>query len=297
MKFGFVVPNFDPYGIMQILDSGVAAEEAGFDSCLVAEHVMLPYTNRSFDAWGILFYLAAKTSRIDLGTCITLLPLRHPTLLAKMATTLDLITNGRTILGVSVGWHKPEFDAYGNCGLHQDWNETSHRVRRMRESLEIMDRLWRQEKVDYKGKYYHVDGAVLDPKPASTPRPRVWIGGTGDYILKMTAKMADGWISRPRTQTATREALMEQMLRLESYSKSCGRIRPVTRSFFCPFIVPDGVNSIAPMPYAFCGKSEAISKVEMAKELGFHYFLAWFYPPNKMKELLTQFSKEIILSF
>ena len=84
----------------------------GFDSILFPDHYMSPWTNVKFDTWSLIAYLAGKVSKIRLGTCVTPIPLRHPSVLAKIVATTDILSGGRVILGVGAGWVKDEFVAY-----------------------------------------------------------------------------------------------------------------------------------------------------------------------------------------
>ncbi len=116
------------------------AEEEGYDYFLVTDHYMQPKFNGHPEVWTLLAYLAAKTSRIRLGTCVTPLPLRPPAMLAKTIATLDNLSAGRVILGAGFGWYEPEFDAFST------WLENRERIAYSREALKLMFRLWNEEK-------------------------------------------------------------------------------------------------------------------------------------------------------
>src|SRR3989442_15971956 len=122
------------------------------------------------ETWTALTYLAAKTEKIRLGTLVTPIPFRPPGMLAKTVSTLDLLSNGRTILGVGAGWSRTEFEGYSK------WNSNKIRVDKTREGLDLILKLWTQEKVDFKGKFYHANGAVLEPKPVQKPHPPLLFG-------------------------------------------------------------------------------------------------------------------------
>ncbi|MFQ5999020.1 MAG: LLM class flavin-dependent oxidoreductase [Candidatus Bathyarchaeia archaeon] len=294
MRFAITIPNFSPWTIPLITDMAKKAETLGYDGCFLNEHLMLPFQNESYDPWILLSYLAHETTTIKLGTNVTLLPFRQPTLLAKMATTLDILSNGRLIVGVSVGWFETEFEAYGHCGMHEGWNNVGSRVRRMKESLEVMNKLWAGDRVAYKGKYYTVENAVLQPKPIQKPHPPVWVGGTKSYVLKLTASLADGWISRPRSQTVPLGALREQMEMLKQLHRRSGRDGQLTYSHYGGFIVPEGVESIEPLPYAFYPMNKAVDSIEEIKQMGFDWYITWFYPVDKSLELMKRFADEVV---
>jgi probable F420-dependent oxidoreductase len=190
MRFGVVFPAYGPYCDRKFAERmAVEAEERGINGIFIWDHYMLPDGNRTLDAYVLLSYLAAKTERIRLGTCVTPLPFRNPAMLAKIIATLDVLSEGRTIVGVGAGWHRPEFEAYS------EWSDASVRVRKTREALELMTQLWTKEEVDFKGEFYSAKGAVLEPKPIQTPHPPLWFGTTGKMMLKLAARYGSGWIT------------------------------------------------------------------------------------------------------
>src|SRR5438046_8937054 len=139
----------------------------------------------TFETWTALTYLAAKTEKIRLGTLVTPIPFRPPGMLAKTVSTLDLLSNGRTILGVGAGWSQTEFEGYS------EWNSNKIRVDKTREGLDLILKLWRQEKDDFKGKFYHAKGAVLEPKPVQKHHPPLLFDGIGPRMLRTAAAYAD----------------------------------------------------------------------------------------------------------
>jgi alkanesulfonate monooxygenase SsuD/methylene tetrahydromethanopterin reductase-like flavin-dependent oxidoreductase (luciferase family) len=167
----------------------IKADELGYDSFLVLDHFILPRTNRNIDAWTFLPYLAAKTEKIRLGTCVTPIPLRPPAILAKIIASADVRSNARVILGAGVGWHKPEFDGFSK------WLEDRERVAYTREALDLITKLWTQDKpVNYEGKYVSSKGGVIEPKPVQKPYPQIWFGAHSPYTLKLTGRYGRGWI-------------------------------------------------------------------------------------------------------
>lgn len=182
------------------------ADELGFDSLLSWDHFMLPWSSRTFDVWSLLSFLAAKTERVRLGTCVTPLPFRHPAVLAKIVSSVDFLSNGRVILGVGAGWHKPEFDGYSK------WDRDGVRVAKTREALGIIHGLWTKGRLSYKCKYYQIKDAVLDPKPA-IPIP-MWFGVQGRKMLSLAAEYGSGWIPvmiSPREYARLKTILEEEL--------------------------------------------------------------------------------------
>ena len=164
------------------------ADRRGFWGYVIPDHYMTPgrYAgNSTLDAWTALTYLAARTEKIHLGTLVTPIPFRPPGLLAKVVSTLDIVSAGRSLLGVGAGWSRPEFDGYG------EWSSAKNRVDRTDEGLQLILRLWQDKTVDFKGRYYNARQAVLEPKPVQKPHPPLLFGGEGPRMLRMAGKYAD----------------------------------------------------------------------------------------------------------
>jgi alkanesulfonate monooxygenase SsuD/methylene tetrahydromethanopterin reductase-like flavin-dependent oxidoreductase (luciferase family) len=189
LKFGIVYPNKGEYVDPKLaMQAARLAEECGFEFFLTWDHYMLPNENSMFDAWSLLSYLAGGTSRIRLGTCVTPIPFRPPAMLAKIVASLDSLSDGRVILGVGAGWHRPEFEAYSA------WDDGKTRVAKTREGLELMTRLWTEPSVNIHGRFYRVIDAALEPKPRRKPYPEMWFGTTGPEMLKLASRFGSGWI-------------------------------------------------------------------------------------------------------
>lgn len=142
-----------------------------------------PYN--TLETWTTLSYLAGKTERISLGTLVTPLAFRHPPMLAKMLSTLDNLSGGRVILGVGAGWSQVEFRGYSS------WLEPGARVDKTVEALKLTLDLWSKDAVTLHGKYYDIEGAVLQPKPMQKPYPRLLFGSQGKRMLRLTGRYGD----------------------------------------------------------------------------------------------------------
>jgi probable F420-dependent oxidoreductase len=174
--------SFD--GIVEIAS---LAERIGLDSLWMSDHLMYTTPGKgSLEVFSALAAVAARTKKITVGTKVVCAPLRHPGLLAKMGTTLDIVSGGRFVLGIGAGWHKTEFEAFGF--------PFERRFSRMREAVEIVRELWTKSVVDFDGEFYCVHGAVSLPKPVQKPHPPIWIGSQGPRMLRLTAELGDGWI-------------------------------------------------------------------------------------------------------
>ena len=179
--------------MVSIINGVIEADKQGLDGALMPDHYMWgqeighsmkkPY--HTLETWTTLSYLAGKTEKIHLGTLITPLPFRHPGILAKRLSTLDVLSGGRVILGSGAGWSKVEFMGYS------EWLDAKSRVDKTIEALSIIKRLWTEDSVSHYSKYYHIKDAVLEPKPLQKPHPKILMGSSGDRMLRLTGREAD----------------------------------------------------------------------------------------------------------
>jgi len=230
--------------------------------------------NATIETWVMLSYLAGKTKQIRLGTLVTPIPFRSPGILAKMVSTLDVLSNGRVVLGVGAGWSKEEFEGYS------EWDEPKVRVDKTKEGLELMIKLWTQDTVTFEGKYYRAKTAVLEPKPVQKPYPQLLFGGRGDRMLKLAGRYAD--ICYIMSQTPEYyEEMKDKVLRAAERANRADKIA---------FMI--GAMG-SRLPY---DSMEYSKRVEMAVETGASYFLTAF-PRTEIIESMRNFSKEIMPSF
>jgi alkanesulfonate monooxygenase SsuD/methylene tetrahydromethanopterin reductase-like flavin-dependent oxidoreductase (luciferase family) len=169
-----------------IRETVLESEKLGYHSIWLDDHLM--YNDWPIlESWTALSALSSLTSRIRLGTMVTCSIHRNPALLAKVAATLDVISGGRLELGIGAGIQKQEHTAYGF-----DFPDLSGRVERLVEALEVIRRLWTDEKANYQGKHHKLKDAVCEPKPLQRPRPPFIVGGRSDLLIqKVTASYAD----------------------------------------------------------------------------------------------------------
>ena len=192
LKFGIFLPFYafqakSPAEYFEILKNIVLESEGlGYDAVWLDDHLM--YNNWTIlEPWIALSALSQISSRIRLGTMVTCSAHRNPALLAKTAATLDILSNGRLEFGIGAGTQEQEHAAYGF-----GFPKPSVRIEQLGEALEVIIRLWTQEKATYQGKYYSLKDAVCEPKPIQKPHPPITIGGSGEkHTLKVTAKYAD----------------------------------------------------------------------------------------------------------
>jgi F420-dependent oxidoreductase-like protein len=168
------------------------------------------------ECWTTLSALSTVTERIRLGTMVTCNSFRNPALLAKMAATLDNISNGRLELGIGAGVQKNEHNSYGF-----PFPSSKARIERLNEALEIIKKLWTEEKASYSGKHYRIRDAVCEPKPVQKPHPPIVIGGGGEKLtLRVTARHADryDWDYIPSLEQYKRKLKV-----LEKHCEAVGR--------------------------------------------------------------------------
>ncbi len=184
----------------------VAASESeilGFWGFVMPDHYM---GGRGFggdstlDTWLALTHIAPRTETIRLGTLVTPITLRPPSILAKMVSTLDNLSGGRVILGVGAGSSQSEFDGYGQ------WSSSKLRVEKTNEAVKLILKLWTEDRVDFHGTYYRSEGAILDPKPQQKPHPPLFFGGIGKKMLLMAGRYADICLVPPFSQFSFGEA-------------------------------------------------------------------------------------------
>jgi F420-dependent oxidoreductase-like protein len=193
IKFGVFLPFYAfrnqksaPQLFNRLQDVILECERLGYDSVWLDDHMMLS-NMPILECWTTLSALARATERIRLGTMVTCNSFRNPSLLAKMAATLDNISNGRLELGIGAGVQKNEHNAYGF-----PFPSSKARIERMGEAVEIIKKLWTEEKASYNGKHYSIIDAFCEPKPVQKPHPPITVGGGGEkQTLRVTAQHAD----------------------------------------------------------------------------------------------------------
>jgi F420-dependent oxidoreductase-like protein len=163
-----------------VKDAGITADSEGAPS-------MPPRSLPLLEGWTALTALARDTTRLRLGTSVLCNSYRHPSVLAKMAATLDVISEGRLDLGLGAGWFEHEFDAYGI-----PFPPVRDRVSALAESLEVIKAVWTEPSPTYAGEFYTLNGAICNPPPVQRPHPPLWVGGEGNRVQRIAAKSAQG---------------------------------------------------------------------------------------------------------
>jgi F420-dependent oxidoreductase-like protein len=172
------------------VDLAVLIESLGFDSLWVYDHfhnVPRPSHLSVFECWTVMAAISQRTTRVRLGQMVSCNAYRHPSVVAKITSTIDVISGGRLDFGTGAGWYEHEYRGYGF-----DFGVPKERIGMLRESVEIIRSMWSQPDTSYDGKHYQLKGAQCDPKPLQHPNPPIWIGGGGEQLtLRVVARYAD----------------------------------------------------------------------------------------------------------
>jgi probable F420-dependent oxidoreductase len=206
-----------------------SAESLGFESLWIPEHLAVPVTMDSpypyspdgqfpgrpgaglHDPFVALAFIAAHTQTIKLGTGVFVLPLRNPLAVAKAVVSVDVLSNGRLLFGVGIGWLKEEFEAVGMS--------FANRVSRTREWIAMMKTLWAEETPYFQGRYHSFPPIGFNPKPVQQPHPPILFGGESEPALRRAAELGNGWIG-VRHSPASIQPLLEQ---LQAYTQEAHR--------------------------------------------------------------------------
>ena len=215
--FGLAIRNFVGPGEVPDIDAIYAyaqrAEALGFESLWAWDHILLG-VEPSFpiiDSITTLGAVAARTTRIKLGTGVLVLPLRNPVVAAKALGSLDVISKGRLVLGVAAGWYAREFDAVGV--------PFKGRGKVFERNLDILMKLWTQERVTLNADGFNLREAVMVPRPVQRPRPPILVGGYVDAVLKRAGTVGDGWL----TYFYTPESFTKGWAKVQAFAREAGR--------------------------------------------------------------------------
>lgn len=198
MKFGIHNPSWlygnDPHEMFEGVKAKAQwAEQKGFAWFSVMDHlIQIPGVGAPdepfMEGWTVLSALAAVTSKIRLGTLVSSVAYRNPAHLAKIAAGVDIISRGRLTFGIGAGWHIDEYKQY-------NWEfpeKPATRIAQMEEAIRLVKTMWSEPRATFHGKYFHIDNAILEPKPVQKPHPPILIGGGGEQLtLRAVARVGD----------------------------------------------------------------------------------------------------------
>lgn len=285
-------------------------EELGYDSVWLNDHFFTssyfyplpPPSAPYYECWVTLSALATLTRKIRLGSLCTNISFRNPALLAKMAACLDVISQGRLELGLGAGWFREEHTAYG-----LPFPNTSTRAEKLKEVIEIVRRMWTEEKVYFRGKHYVIEGAYCSPKPVQKPRPRILVGARGSrHMLRVVSSHADHWnIQTP----ITREQYRRKVQTLDKYCQEINRDpRSIARSLWAGAIIGEDEKDFGqaieelkpPHPFYLKGRiagtpEQCIETIGEYVNLGVTTFILYF-TMNELRSL-DIFARRVIPAF
>jgi probable F420-dependent oxidoreductase len=245
MKFGIHLGGMNP----KIWGEGAELADAlGFESIWVPEHLVVPMEASGsphhgsdhppipsnvpiFDAMAVLSYLAARTSRVLLGTHVYNIGLRHPFITARGATTVDVLSGGRLALGIGASWLRAEWEAVG-----LDFDTRGARVD---ETIDICRRLWADEIIEHHGEFYDFAPLAFEPKPIQRPGPALHIGGDGTAALRRAATVGTGWM--PMNHSL--QEIPASLRRLQEMADKVGRTSPVEVTLTASVAAPGDVDA------------------------------------------------------
>jgi F420-dependent oxidoreductase-like protein len=226
MQIGLQVTNFTwPDGQAHLGDAfGVLAqraERAGFSSLWVMDHFFQnvgPAENEMLEGWSALAFAAARTNHIKLGTLVTGVTYRHPAILVKTATTLDVLSHGRTYFGIGTAWHEQE-----HRGLGVPFPSMTERFERLEEALQIALQMWSGDETPYRGHYYQLERPLNSPQAVQKPHPPILIGGFGERKTpQLVARYADAW-NIPNVPVLGDEQVQRKLAIVREHCQAIGR--------------------------------------------------------------------------
>lgn len=300
IDFGIHLNSERPY-YRDILKDALLVEELNYHSLWISDHVYGQYgkadVNR-FECWTTVSTLAASTTTIRLGQLVLCNPFRHPSLFAKMAATLDIISGGRLEIGLGTGWNKGEFVAYG-----YSFESPSARVRRLDEAAQIMKMMWTEESPIFKGKYYEIEGAYCRPKPIQKPHPPLMLAGGGEQLtLRTVARHAN--VCNFASWRGTPEDYLYKLDVLRRHCETVGRnFSDIRKSWSCNVLIVEDENSakgilkkykkIGERPPIFGTPEQCLEQIQRYMDIGVTLFIMRFVGNNFAKQVKL-FAKNVI---
>lgn len=309
MTFGCTLPNRGRLATPERIRSlAVLAEDLGFDSIWVRDHIVVPTRTASSypysdtgvasfvgelpycEALATLAYLAASTQRVRLGTHVLVLPYRHPVLTAKMVATIDYLSGGRLILGVGAGWLEEEFTAVGQPHFRERGAVTDECIRLFKE-------LWTRDEPSFHGRYYQVSDVKFYPKPVQKPHPPIWVGGHSHPAMRRAATLGDGWMPIGlRGPVGLRpEELEERIAQLRDMATRAGRDPDAVEVCFCTNLAftDGGPAGSGPL---FNGSAQKVAAdIRCYQHIGVKHFVFSFGSESveQLVESMERFAREV----
>jgi len=318
VEFGVFVPQGwrmdlvgidDPYEQYEAMTrvAKVADESGSYDSIWVYDHfhtVPEPTMNTVFEAWTASAGLARDTRNVKIGQMVTCNGYRNPALLAKVASTVDVMSNGRLLCGIGAGWYEQEWRAYG-----YGFPEVPVRMRMFKEACEIIHRMFSEDEPTFNGEFYSIDKPINEPKGISQPHPPIWIGGGGEKVtLKLVAKWGDAC-----NVNGDPDTLKHKFEVLKGHCENEGRdYDEITRStsinvyLLEPGEDPETTTAEARGPKSYdeyskqfmVGTADEITeRLQPMVDAGIEYFITYMPRVAHDPEMVKSFAKQVIPNF
>lgn len=309
MRFGFPIPTRGALGTLDTIRRlGEAADRYRYDSVWITDHIVIPQATTStypyspdgsldleaaahyLEPLTVMSYLAAVTERVAIGSSVLILPYRNPMLVAKMVATLDVLTRGRVILGVGVGWMREEFQALNLTTFDERGAATDEYIRILRE-------LWTRDRPTYKGRFFSFDAVRFHPKPLQKPHPPIWIGGHTRAAIRRAARLGDGWhpIGLRPPAGLHPEEYAQAAADLRSQATAAGRDpRTITLTLRAPIEFADGDASGSRTPF-IGSRDQIVEDIRAYQRLGVRHLVFDFAgpSPDAIVEQLHRFAEEV----
>jgi F420-dependent oxidoreductase-like protein len=286
LRFGIQIGNYFGFDYENIKELAMTAEDTGYDSLWISDHFFIdknPETTSCLEAWTVLSALASITKKLRLGTLVTCNGFRYPTVLAKIAATVDVISNGRLEFGIGAGWKKNEHVNYGI-----PFPRLNERMDRLEESVQIIKKLWTEPSTSFDGEYYQIKDAFSYPKPVQQ-LPPVFVAGRGEKrTLRIVAKHADycNFLSSVTPEEAARLLGI-----LKEHCNAAGRdYNEVGKSYFAYVIMGETEDDLNRLVEQMAEKRE-ISLDELNSKLPVNVFM------GTPEEVGSRFDELINLGF
>jgi F420-dependent oxidoreductase-like protein len=322
-KFGILTPQgwrldlvkiADPIGKYEWMTKfAQEAERLDYDSVWVYDHFHTVPTQEletNFECWIATAGLARDTTKIRIGQMVTCNNYRNPSVLAKMASTVDVMSHGRLDFGIGAGWYEEEYMAYGI-----DFPDGPTRLRMLDEALQIIHAMWRDDYAKFEGNHYRVDGAINEPKGVQQPHIPIWVGGGGEKVtLKLVAKYADACNLSVRTPEEYAHKLEVLRGHCDALGRDYGSVLKTAHSFVTLVAPGQSAEEATAVPRAQMGKSQGrvlsleeykervftgsaaqvVEYLEQIRETGIEYFVMYLRNDLTNFDALQLFAEEVV---
>jgi probable F420-dependent oxidoreductase len=305
MKFGVFLPVSGRAASRKtLMEAAQQAEQLGYDSVWSADRIIIPWEIKTtypysknatfivppdrpfFEPLTCLAFLAGCTEKIQLGMSVMVMPYRHPLYWAKIATTIDQLSTGRLIMGVGIGWMNEEFAALG--APFKERGQVSD------EQLQLIDKLWKDEHINFHGQHYDVDDIAFSPKPFQKPRIPIWVGGEGKLAQRRAGMYGDAWF--PYFVRITPDELAKRFDNVLRSAREAGR-DPDKLTFACCLPIELTAKDVPQEEDYLKGSSAQVADaLKKFRDIGVVHIGLQFMIPHypERQEQIERFAKEAL---